>query len=60
MHFVIVVNVVEVVIAEGCREASISSLTSVGQKNSPTRVASPPVFSPSPSWLALTMKGPNG
>jgi hypothetical protein len=51
-----VVVVVNVVVAEGCREANKSSLMSVGQKTSPSRVLGPPVCSLSSSWLALVTK----
>jgi len=53
MGVVIVVDVLKVVIAEGCREASKSSLISIKQKASPSRVLGPPVSSPTSSWLAL-------
>jgi hypothetical protein len=51
-----VVNVVDVVVAEGCCEATKSSPMSVGQKTSPSRVLGPPVCSLSSSWLALVTK----
>jgi hypothetical protein len=51
-----VVVVVNVVVAEGCREAAKSSLMSVGQKTSPSRVLGPLVCSLSSSWLALVTK----
>jgi hypothetical protein len=50
------VIVVDVVIAEGCCEASKSSLTCVGQKILPSGVVGPLVCSHSPSWLALVTK----
>lgn len=51
---VIIVEVVEVLIAKGCREASKSSLMSAEQKASPFgRVVGPPLCYPSPFWLAL-------
>ena len=53
MDVVFVVEVVDVVVAKGCCEAPKSSLTSVGQKTSPSRVTGPLVCSPSPSCLAL-------
>lgn len=56
MDIVVVVRVVKVVIAEGCREAYKFSLMSTGQKTSPSRVAGPPVSSPSPPWLALVIE----
>jgi hypothetical protein len=53
MGVVIVVDVLEVVIAQGCHEASKSSLMSVKKKTSPSGVLGPLVCSPSSSWLAL-------
>jgi len=49
-----VVDVIEVLIAKGCREASKSSLMSAEQNTSPfSGVAGPPLCYPSPFWLAL-------
>ena len=56
MGVVVIVDVLKVVIAEGSREASKSSLTSAGHKTSPSRVDGPLVCSRSPSWLALAIE----
>ena len=51
-----VVIIVDVVVAKGCCEASKSFLMSAGQKTSPSGVSSPPVCSPSSSWMVLVTK----
>jgi hypothetical protein len=51
-----IVIVVDVVVAEGYREAAKSSHMSVGQKTSPSWVLGPPVCSLSSSWLVLVTK----
>ena len=56
MGVVVVVDVLKVVTAKGCREASKSSLMSVEQKTSPSRVSGPLVCSPSSSWLSLVIE----
>ena len=56
MGVVVIVDVLKVVIAEGCHEASKSSLTCAAQKTSPSRVVSPLVCSPSPSWMVLVIE----
>jgi hypothetical protein len=48
-----VVNVVEIVMAEGCCDASKSLLMSTGQKTSSFEVTGPSVCSPSPYWLVI-------
>ena len=52
MGVVVIVDVVKVVIVEGCREASKSSLMSIGQKTS-YRVPGPPICSVCSFWLAI-------
>ena len=56
MDVVVMVGVVKVVVAEGCYEASKSSLTSIGKKTSRPRVVGPLVCSPSPSWPTLVIE----
>lgn len=51
-----VVEVVNVVIAEGCYEASKSSLISDGQNISPFVVDGPLVCSPCPTWPTLMIE----
>ena len=50
MRVVIIVDVVEVVIHEGCCEASKSSLIIIKQNTSPSKVLGLPICSLSSSW----------
>ena len=56
MGVVIIVDVFKVVIAKVCGEVSKSSLMSIKQNTSPSRVSGPPICYPSSSWLALVTK----